>query len=199
MLVKDVTIHKPLVLNAHGTDPGHAGCVVNGDKWEFRASTTNEFNNGIVVLDSVYASGSFYRENPRFDPNTPRMFDLQSKLALSEGSITGEQFYNVIPAAYRYQDHFSSYLKVSIVLGIVCFICSLPPMLSRQFTRLLMRAPGVRRRTLHASRSPQVLPTSMEKATQSTLVFWTVLPSVVWLCSSTSILSLSILLASSYL
>jgi hypothetical protein len=34
------------------------------------------------------------------------------KLSQSQGSLTGEQFYGIIPAAYNYRDHFSDYVKV---------------------------------------------------------------------------------------
>ncbi|KIJ63455.1 polyketide synthetase [Hydnomerulius pinastri MD-312] len=112
MVASDIAIHKPLVLNGPGSFPGHAGCVIDGDKWQFRASTNNEFNNGAIVLDSVYASGSFSRVNPAYDENAPRTFDFESKLARSRGSVTGDDFYDAIPSAYRYQDHFRNYLKV---------------------------------------------------------------------------------------
>ncbi|KAH7905697.1 thiolase-like protein, partial [Hygrophoropsis aurantiaca] len=112
MVATDVHIHKPLVLNASGALPGHAGCVIDGEKWQFRASTNNEFNNGDIILDSIYASGSFSRVNPAFDEKNPRMFDVESKLSRSRGSVTGDEFYDAIPGAYRYQDHFRNYLKV---------------------------------------------------------------------------------------
>ncbi|KAH7918142.1 ketoacyl-synt-domain-containing protein, partial [Leucogyrophana mollusca] len=112
MVATNVAIHKPLVLNASGALPGHAGCVIDGDKWQFRASTNNEFNNGDIILDSVYASGSFSGVNPAYDEDAPRMFDIESRLSRSRGSVTGDEFYDAIPGAYRYQDHFKNYLKV---------------------------------------------------------------------------------------
>ncbi|KIJ63457.1 polyketide synthetase [Hydnomerulius pinastri MD-312] len=112
MVATDIVIHKPLVLNGAGALPGHAGCVIDGNKWQFRASTNNDFNNGDIILDSVYASGSFSRVNPAYNEKTPRTFDLESKLAHSRGSVTGDDFYDAIPSAYRYQDHFRNYLKV---------------------------------------------------------------------------------------
>ncbi|KAG9317960.1 hypothetical protein JVU11DRAFT_12 [Chiua virens] len=111
MVVSNIAIHKPLVLNGPGSTPGHAGCVINGAKWEFRAATIPQFDNGAIVLDSVYASGTFSRVNPAYDEKVPRTFDVQAKLALSQGSVTGDEFYEAIPAAYRYQDHFRNYLK----------------------------------------------------------------------------------------
>ncbi|KIK92693.1 hypothetical protein PAXRUDRAFT_146735 [Paxillus rubicundulus Ve08.2h10] len=112
MVASNVAIHKPLVLNGAGALPAHAGCVIDGDKWQFRASTNNEFDNGNIILDSVYASGSFSRVNPAYDEEAPRMFDVEAKLARSTGFVTGEEFYEAIPSAYRYQDHFKNYLKV---------------------------------------------------------------------------------------
>ncbi|KIJ58986.1 hypothetical protein HYDPIDRAFT_118919 [Hydnomerulius pinastri MD-312] len=111
MVASDIAIHKPLVLNGPDCFPGHARCVINGDKWRFRAST-NKFNDGAIILDSVYASGSFSRVNSAHDENAPRTFDFESKLARSRGSVTGDDFYDAIPSAYRYQDHFRNYLKV---------------------------------------------------------------------------------------
>ncbi|KAF9241407.1 putative nonribosomal peptide synthetase [Melanogaster broomeanus] len=112
MVATNIAIHKPLVLNGSGALPAHAGCVIDGDKWQFKASTNNDYNNGDIILDSVYASGSFSRVNPAYDENTPRVFDVEAKLARSKGSVTGDEFYDAIPAAYRYQDHFRNYLKV---------------------------------------------------------------------------------------
>ncbi|KAH7890103.1 putative nonribosomal peptide synthetase [Phlebopus sp. FC_14] len=112
MVASDISIHKPLVLNGTGSSPNHAGCVIDGDQWQFRASTSNEHNNGDIILDSVYASGSFSRVNPAYDENAPRMFDVQAKLARATGSVSGDEFYDAIPSAYRYQDHFRNYLKV---------------------------------------------------------------------------------------
>lgn len=112
MVVNNIAIHKPLVLNGAGSLPGHAGCVIKGDKWEFRAATTPNYDNGEIILDSVYASGSFSRVNPAYDEKAPRTFDFQTRLAQSQGSVTGDEFYEAIPSAYRYQDHFRNYLKI---------------------------------------------------------------------------------------
>ncbi|KAH7909125.1 putative nonribosomal peptide synthetase [Hygrophoropsis aurantiaca] len=112
MVVSDIAIHKPLVLNASGAIPPHAGCVIEGNKWQFRASTNTDFNSGDIVLDSIYASGSFSRVNPAYDESSLRMFDIESTLSRSRGSVTGDEFYDAIPGAYRYQDHFKNYLKV---------------------------------------------------------------------------------------
>ncbi|KAF8414445.1 hypothetical protein L210DRAFT_3654203 [Boletus edulis BED1] len=59
MVVNNIAIHKPLVLNGAASLPGHAGCVMNGEKWEFRAAAAPNFDNGTVILDSVYAGGYF--------------------------------------------------------------------------------------------------------------------------------------------
>ncbi|KAI6009612.1 putative nonribosomal peptide synthetase [Pisolithus orientalis] len=112
MVVTDIAIHKPLVLNGSGSNPGHAGCVIDGDKWQFKASTNNEFYDGEILMDSVYASGQFSRINPAYDESAPRMFDFEARLACARGSVTGDEFYDAIPSAYRYQKHFRDYLKV---------------------------------------------------------------------------------------
>ncbi|KIJ60828.1 polyketide synthetase [Hydnomerulius pinastri MD-312] len=111
MLVQDVAIHKPLVLKGHGTMPTHAGCIIDGNRWQFRASTSDTFDNGAIVLDTVYASGTFSRVNPAFRADAPLTFDFKSKLALSCGSVTGDEFYSAIPSAYRYEGHFRDYLQ----------------------------------------------------------------------------------------
>lgn len=112
MVVNNIVIHKPLVLGSAGSAPGHAGCVINGDKWEFKAATTPNYDNGVIILDSIYASGSFSRVNPAYDEKAPRNFDFKAKLTHSHGFVTGDEFYAAIPSAYRYQDHFRNYLKV---------------------------------------------------------------------------------------
>jgi hypothetical protein len=111
MVVQDIAIHKPLVLGGHDTIPTHAGCIIDGHRWQFRASTTAEFDNGAVVLDTVYASGTFSRVNPGFRADVPLTFDIASKLAHSCGSVTGDEFYSAIPSAYRYKGHFRDYLQ----------------------------------------------------------------------------------------
>ncbi|KAF9238195.1 putative nonribosomal peptide synthetase [Melanogaster broomeanus] len=112
MVVQDVTIHKPLILKGHDTIPTHAGCIVDGHRWQFRASTTDEFDNGSAVLDTVYASGTFWRVNPGFRADMPLMFDIASKLAHSCGSVTGDEFYcAILASAYQYKGHFRDYLQ----------------------------------------------------------------------------------------
>ncbi|KAI9458237.1 putative nonribosomal peptide synthetase, partial [Boletus coccyginus] len=112
MVVNNIAIHKPLVLNGSGSFPGHAGCIINGDKWEFKSATTPHYDNGTIILDSVHASGFFSRVNPAYNERIPRTFDFLDKLSHSQGSITGDEFYEAIPSAYGYQDHFRNYLKV---------------------------------------------------------------------------------------
>jgi Polyketide synthase dehydratase len=111
MIVKDTKILRPLILGTRGTDPGHVGCLADGVEWEFRVATSNTFDNGYIKLDTIYASGSYLSHNPQFDPNEPRRFDVDSKLALSRCSITGEEFYQAIPSIYGYRDNFSTYIK----------------------------------------------------------------------------------------
>ena len=111
MVLSEVEIFRPLIMGARGTDPGHIGLLTNGANWEFRVATSNTFDNGYIKLDTVYASGTFLTNNPKFDPNEPRHFDVDSKLALSRCSITGEEFYQAIPSIYGYRDNFTSYIK----------------------------------------------------------------------------------------
>lgn len=68
----------------------------------------DHFEGGSIVLDTVHASGSF-SITPPADSGT---FDVSMKLSQSQGSLTGEQFYRIIPAAYNYRGHFSDYIKV---------------------------------------------------------------------------------------
>ena len=111
MVVKDIKIIRPLILGARGTVPGYVGFGIDGMEWEFRVAASNTFDNGYIKLDTAYASGSYLSHNPQFNPNEPRHFDIDSKLALSRCSITGEEFYQAIPSIYGYRDNFSSYVK----------------------------------------------------------------------------------------
>ncbi|KAF8811206.1 hypothetical protein BYT27DRAFT_7208640 [Phlegmacium glaucopus] len=55
----------------------------------------------ILGLDTIYAAGAFLQS--QFDPYTkPIHFDVDSKLALSWCSITGEEFYQAIPLICGY-------------------------------------------------------------------------------------------------
>jgi hypothetical protein len=109
LTVGNVQIQKPLALKPSGTTPAHVGCIINGNTWEFRSSTSDHFEAGSIVLDTVHASGSFSITPPA---ESGIVFDVSTKLSQSQGSLTGEQFYRVIPAAYNYRDHFSDYIKV---------------------------------------------------------------------------------------
>jgi Polyketide synthase dehydratase len=111
MIVKDVQLHRPLVLNTHGDSPAYVGCIVSGNKWEFRAATANEFDNGNIELDTLFATASFLLENPRCDPNHPKILGVDSMLSRSRGLITGAEFYSALPSAYGYRDHFSDCIK----------------------------------------------------------------------------------------
>jgi Polyketide synthase dehydratase len=111
MVVIDIEILRPLILGARGTDPGHVGCLIDAGEFEFRVATSNTFDNGYIKLDTIYATGAFLTDNSQFDANEPRRFDVDSKLALSRCSITGEEFYQAIPSIYGYRDNFSSYMK----------------------------------------------------------------------------------------
>lgn len=111
MVVNDIHFHKPLVLTAHGNNPVHVGCNINGNTWEFRGAPTQRFDDGRIQLDTVYASGTFLGQNHQFDPNNTKIFDIDSKLALSQRSIKGDEFYNAIPSDYGYCDHFARYIK----------------------------------------------------------------------------------------
>jgi len=71
LVVENMKVLKPFVLNGHGTSPGHAGVIINGDHWEFHVSTDSKYANGKPILETVYAGGSFRRENPDYDPENP--------------------------------------------------------------------------------------------------------------------------------
>ena len=111
MVLKDTKILRPLIMGAKGTDPGHVGLITDDNEWEFRVATSNTYDNGYIKLDTIYATGAYLNNNPKFDPNEPRHFDMDSKLALSRCSITGEEFYQAIPLIYGYRDNFTSYIK----------------------------------------------------------------------------------------
>ena len=102
---------RPFVLNGHDTAPGHAGVIINGNHWEFRGSTDSKYTNGKPVLETVYASGYFKRENPDYDPENPPTLNVQSIMASSLVSMTGEEFLESLPSSYDYQDHFRNYTK----------------------------------------------------------------------------------------
>ena len=104
--------HGKTALNSTGSIPTHVGCVINGNKWGFKASPNVEYVKGQIILDTIYASGQFSRVNPIYNEAAPRMFDFNAKLASSLGSMTDDEFYEAIPSAYCYQRHFKDYLKV---------------------------------------------------------------------------------------
>jgi hypothetical protein len=111
MIVKDVRFYRPLVLNRHGNSPAYVGCIAHDDKWDFRAAATSSFDNGNIRLDTDYASGGFLPQNTRFDPNNPKLLDVNSMLSIARGSISGEEFYGALPSAYGYTDHFCHYIQ----------------------------------------------------------------------------------------
>jgi len=86
-------------------------CIAHDDKWEFRAATTSAFDNGNIQLDTDYASGGYSLQNTRFDPDNPKLLDVDSMLSLARGSISGEEFYGALPSAYGYRDHFCNYIQ----------------------------------------------------------------------------------------
>ena len=102
---------KPFVLNGHDSIPGHAGVIINGDQWEFRGSTDSKYANGKAILETVYASGYFKRENPDYDPENLPLLDVKSLLDSSLVSMTSDEFYDNIPSSYGYVDHFRNYAK----------------------------------------------------------------------------------------
>ena len=102
---------KPFVLNGHGSTPGHAGVIINGDHWEFRGSTDSNYADGKVVIETVYASGHFKRENPDYDPENVPTLDILSLMASSLVSMTGDEFYKTLPSNYDYQGDFRNYAK----------------------------------------------------------------------------------------
>ena len=110
-IVKNMKVLKPFVLNGPDSIPGHAGVIVNGDKWEFRGSTDSKYVNGKALLETVYASGSFERENIEYDPENPPFLDVNSLLSSPLVSMTGDEFYDNLPSSYGYADHFRNYTK----------------------------------------------------------------------------------------
>jgi hypothetical protein len=110
-IVENMKVLKPFVLNGHDSVPGHAGVIINGDHWEFRGSTDSKYANGKALLETVYASGYFKRENPDYDPENLPSLDVKSLLASSLVSMTGDEFYEQPPIQLRLQDHFRNYTK----------------------------------------------------------------------------------------
>ena len=110
-IVENMKVLKPFVLNGHDTAPGHAGVVISGDYWEFRGSTDSKYADGRPVLETIYASGHFKRENPDYDPDHLPTLNFQSLMASSLVSMTGDEFYDNLPSSYGYQDHFRNYAK----------------------------------------------------------------------------------------
>lgn len=110
-IVENMKVFKPFILNGHDSIPAHAGVVINGDQWEFRGSTDGKYANGKPLLETVYASGLFKRENLDYDPENPPSLDVQSLLASSLISMTGDEFYDNLPPSYGYVDHFRNYTK----------------------------------------------------------------------------------------
>lgn len=111
MVVKDVHFQRPLVLNRHRSAPAYVGCIARDETWEFRAATTSAFDNGNIQLDTEYASGRFLPQNTRYDPNNPKLLDVDSMLSLARRSISGEDFYSALPSTYGYKDQFCSYIR----------------------------------------------------------------------------------------
>ena len=110
-IVENMKVLKPFVLNGHDSIPGHAGIIINGDQWEFRGSTDGKYANGKPLLETVYASGHFKRENPDYDPENPPFLDVKFLLASSLVSMTGDEFYSTLPPSYGYVQHFRNYTK----------------------------------------------------------------------------------------
>ena len=110
-IVENMKVLKPFVLNGHDSIPGHAGVIINGDQWEFRGSTDSKYANGKALLETVYASGYFKRENHAYDPENLPSLDVESLLRSSLVSMTGDEFYDTLPSSYGYIDHFRNYTK----------------------------------------------------------------------------------------
>ena len=111
LVVENMKVLRPFVLNGHDTAPGHAGVIIHGDRWEFRGSTDSKYADGKPVLETVYASGSFKRENPDYDPGNLPVLNIKSLMASSLVSMTGDEFYETLPSSYGYEDHFRNYAK----------------------------------------------------------------------------------------
>ena len=111
IVIQDIVVLRPLILNALGTIPAHVGCIINDKRWEFRSAATNTFENGTPQLDGVHARGSFLRHNPRLNRSAYPLLDVKAKLTLSHNRISGEEFYKAIPSAYGYRNCFSTYIR----------------------------------------------------------------------------------------
>ena len=109
--LRSLKVLEPFVLNGHDSIPGHTGVIINGDHWEFRGSTDSKYVDGKSLLETVYASGYFKRNNPDYNPQGLPSLDVESLLDSSLVSMTGDEFYNNIPSSYGYVDHFRNYTK----------------------------------------------------------------------------------------
>ena len=108
-VVENMKVLRPFVLNGHGATPGHAGVIINCDHWGFRSSTDSNYADGKAVIETIYASGYFKRENPNFDPENVPTLDVQSLMASSLVSMTGDEFYKTLPSNYDYRGQFRNY------------------------------------------------------------------------------------------
>ncbi|KAJ3194330.1 hypothetical protein HK101_002999 [Irineochytrium annulatum] len=111
MVVTNVTVAKPLVVNGSDASPNHLGLQVRENGWEFRGSTNGAFLNGDIVFDTTYASGSWSPVNLAIDRKSPRKFDVPSLVKSSRASLTPKDFYDAIPAGYNYTGHFHDHLR----------------------------------------------------------------------------------------
>jgi hypothetical protein len=112
LIVENMKVLKPFVLSGHDSVPGHAGVIINGDQWEFRGSADSKYPNGKAVLETVYASGYFKRENPDYDPENLPFLDVKTLLDSSLVGMIGDEFYgNLLASSYGYVDRFRDYTK----------------------------------------------------------------------------------------
>ncbi|KAI8820281.1 putative nonribosomal peptide synthetase [Fimicolochytrium jonesii] len=110
MVVKDVIIGKALVLPDAESLPIHVACAIEGDKFQFKSATNQEFKNGDVVFDTVHASGCLAYTNPALDKQNPPTADIQKWLGMSTAKMTGDQFHGAIPKGYNYTGSFRDFL-----------------------------------------------------------------------------------------
>ncbi|KAJ3195836.1 hypothetical protein HK101_010930 [Irineochytrium annulatum] len=111
MVVTNVTVAKPLVVNGADASPNHLGLHCRDNTWEFRGSTNGTFLNGDVVFDTTYAGGNWSPVNLAVDRKSPRRFDARSLAKEAAATLQASDFYDAIPAGYNYTGHFHDHLR----------------------------------------------------------------------------------------
>ncbi|KAJ3411290.1 hypothetical protein HDV05_002436 [Chytridiales sp. JEL 0842] len=111
MVVSNVTVSKPLVVNGTGSSPNHVGVKIDGDKWSFQSSSNGTFINGSIQFDTTHASGNWSTVNEAIDRKSPKTFDVSSLIDRAECVLDSKDFYDTIPVGYNYTGHFHDHLR----------------------------------------------------------------------------------------